>query len=182
MTGRLFWFTTALLLGLAVHIAYILFVPRSQMDAKMAAFTALAGVNRLAVIEPAALTSVIPEADPWFAHAVCVFDLASGPVRIGAHIPDGYWLISLFAPNGDSFYSLNDRQAGVRNLDLVVTDRQSGRADEASLGAELAGGNAIVVRSPSRRGLALLRARVEMPALRARFTTDLAASTCGPAS
>lgn len=182
MKGRLFWFTTALLLGLAVHIAYILFVPRSQMSAKITALAALAGVNRLTVIEPAALDTVIPAADPWFAHAVCVFDLTSGPVRIRARIPDTYWLISFFAPNGDGFYSLNDRQAGVRELDLMITDRLSEGLEEGALGAQLAVGNAIVVRAPSRRGLALLRARVEMPLLRPRLTAELAASTCGPAT
>jgi uncharacterized membrane protein len=182
MKGRLFWLTTALLLGLAVHIAYILFVPRSQMDAKMAALTTLAGINRLAVIEPAALVDIIPEADPWFAYAVCVYDLASGPVRVRARIPQGYWLLSFYAPNGDSFYSLNDRQADVRELDVVVTDRPAEGAEEGTLGPALGGANSIVVRSPAEKGLALLRARVESPVLISRLKADLAASSCGPAT
>ena len=60
MSGRLFWFTAALLLGIAVHLAFILFVPRQQMEAKMSQFSALAGVNKLAVLTSEAVDRVLP--------------------------------------------------------------------------------------------------------------------------
>ena len=113
MSGRLFWFTVAVLLGIAVHISYILFVPRIQMDAKIGEFTRLAGINHLMVVQPDKLESVLPDADPSLAHAICVFDLSAGPVVVKARVPTGYWLISFYAPNGDGFYSPNNRQADV---------------------------------------------------------------------
>jgi uncharacterized membrane protein len=177
MSGRLFWFTTALLLGIAVHISYILFVPRTQMDDKMAEFTALAGINKLMVIEPDALAAVVPQADPAMIYAVCVFDVSAGPVLVRAHVPVGYWLISFFAANGDGFYSLNNRQADMRTLSLLVAGKADRpEADPAS--PQVGEGHEISVRSPSLQGLVLLRARVAAPALRSRIKADLAASVC----
>jgi len=182
MSGRLFWFTAALLLGIAVHLAYILFVPRQQMEAKMSEFSALAGVNKLAVLAPEAVDRVLPEADPALAVAACVFDLSDGPVMVNAKIPHGYWLVSLYAPNGDSFYSLNSRQADVSHLDLVIRNRASAAGDQAVPAPQAGAGNRVTVRSPSLRGLLLLRARVPTPALGPRIRADLTASACAPAT
>jgi uncharacterized membrane protein len=182
MNGRLFWLTAALLVGIAAHIAYILFVPRTQMDAKMSDFTALAGTNKLVVVEPDVLATVLPGADPGLAHAVCVFDLASGPVLIKAAVPAGYWLISFYAPNGDSFYSLNDRQADVRTLNLLLTPKSSDPGIDRLSNPQVGEGSEIAVKSPSARGLVLLRARIEAAALRTRVMGDLATSFCGRAN
>jgi len=180
MSSRLFWFTAALLLGIAVHLAYILFVPRQQMDAMMGQFSALAGINKLAVLTPEAVDRVLPEADPALAHAVCVFDLSAGPVVVKAKIPSGYWLVALYAPNGDSFYSLNSRQAGVNSLDLVIRNPANAAGDRAGPALQVGADNRVTVRSPSARGLVLLRARVPTPALGPRIRADLAASACSP--
>ncbi len=182
MSGRLFWFTAALLLAIAVHLAYILFVPRQQMAAMMDQFSALAGVNKLAVVAPEALDRVLPEADPALAYAVCVFDLSAGPVLVKAKIPFGYWLVSLYAPNGDSFYSLNSRQADVKSLDVVIRDRTSAADNRAGAAPQAGADNQVTVKSPSSRGLVLLRARVPTPALGPRIRADLAASACSPAT
>ncbi len=182
MSGRVFWLTAALLLGIAVHLSYILFVPRLEMDARMSQFSALAGTNKLAVVKPGALKDVFPEADPALAHAVCVFDLSAGPVLIKAKVPTGYWLVSFYAPNGDSFYSLNSRQADVRSLDLVIVNRARASDKAASPLPQADSDNQVTVRSPAMRGLVLLRARIPAPALRARIEVDLTASTCGHGS
>jgi len=182
MSGRLFWFTAALLLGIAVHLAYVLFVPRQQMEAKMGQFSALAGVNKLAVLTPEAVDRVLPEADPALAYAVCVFDLSGGPVTVKAKIPRGYWLVSLYAPNGDGFYSLNSRQAGVRRLDLVISNRTNAADKRAGPAPQAGTENRVTVRSPSASGLVLLRARVPTPALGPSVRADLAASACSPAT
>lgn len=182
MRDRLFWFTAALLLGIAVHLAYVLFVPRQQMEAMISRFSALAGVNRLAVLSPEAVDRILPEADPALAYAACVFDLSAGPVTVKAKIPLGYWLISLYAPNGDSFYSLNNRQADVKQLDLVIRGRANAGGDQAGPAPQAGAGNRVTVRSPSAHGLVLLRARVPTPALGTRIRADLAESACSPQS
>jgi len=182
MSGRLFWFTAALLLGLAVHLAYILFVPRQQMEARMAQFSALAGVNKLAVLEPRVLDRILPEADPALAYAACVFDLSPGPVVVKATIPAGYWLVSVYAPNGDSFYSLNSRQADVKTLDLVIRNQASAAGDQSGSAPQAGADSQVTVKSPSKQGLVLLRARVRTPALGPRIRADLAASACSPAT
>jgi uncharacterized membrane protein len=178
MSGRLFWVTAAVLLGIAVHIAYVLFVPRTQMDGKMAEFTGIAGTNKLVVVEPEALEGVVPVADLALVYAVCVFDVSAGPVTVKAHVPVGYWLISFFAANGDGFYSLNNRQADLRRLNLRVVSKDSPPADETDASPQVGEGNEIAVRSPSQQGLVLLRARVRTPALRTRVKAELAASVC----
>ncbi len=182
MSGRLFWLTVAALLGIAVHISYVLFVPRVQMDAKMSEFTRLAGTNHLVVVQQDALESVLPEADPSLVHAVCVFDLSAGPIVVKAKVPIGYWLISFYAPNGDGFYSLNNRQADVRNLDLVVIRKSDASSSDTAAEAQAGADNQITVRSPSLKGLVVLRARIATPAMLARVRADLAASQCVPAT
>ena len=182
MSGRLFWFTVAALLAIAVHISYILFVPRLQMDTKMSEFTRLAGVNHLMVVQPDKLQSVLPDADPSLAHAICVFDLSAGPVVVKAKVPTAYWLISFYAPNGDGFYSLNNRQADVRNLNLMVVNKSDGTNGNTETGVQAGADNRITVRSPSIRGLVVLRARIAAPAMLARMQADLSASNCVPAS
>ncbi len=182
MSGKLFWFSVAVLLGIAVHISYVLFVPRIQMDAKMSEFTKLAGINHLMVVQPDKLESVLPDADPSLAHAICVFDLSAGPIVVKAMVPTAYWLISFYAPNGDGFYSLNNRQADVRNLNLMVVNKSNGTNGDSSPDALEGTDNQITVRSPSIRGLVVLRARIAAPAMLARVQADLAASNCVPAS
>ncbi|AAL52534.1 hypothetical exported protein [Brucella melitensis bv. 1 str. 16M] len=54
--------------------------------------------------------------------ATCRFDLSNGPVHITTQRNVPYWSLSIYAPNGDNLYSLNDNVSNDRKLDLVIAD------------------------------------------------------------
>lgn len=91
---------------------------------------------------------------PDLLYATCAFDVSERPLRIRADpkVPH-YWSIALYAANSDNFFVVNDQQAGGRAVDLVLFGPTSGDAPAPYDGAR-------VVRSPTRRGLLLMRVLV----------------------
>ena len=83
---------------------------------------------------------------PDLAYSACVYDLSNGPIRITAAAWDDYMSVSAFAANSDNFFVINDREAP-EGVDLVLI-----RA-----GDEKPAGAAMVVESPSTRGIVLQR-------------------------
>lgn len=66
--------------------------------------------------------SPIGEHDPLFVEATCRFDLSDGPTHITAQGVVPYWSLSVYAPNGDNLYSINDSVSNERKLDLIIAD------------------------------------------------------------
>lgn len=67
-------------------------------------------------------TGPISDSDPLVKEATCRFDLSNGPVHITTQRNVPYWSLSIYAPNGDNLYSLNDNVSNDRKLDLVIAD------------------------------------------------------------
>lgn len=93
---------------------------------------------------------------PDLLYATCAFDLRAQPLRIRADPRSAghqaYWSIALYASNSDNFFVLNDRQTGTRPVDLLLIHRDTPARPHPA--------GASVVRSPSSRGLLLLRVLV----------------------
>lgn len=83
---------------------------------------------------------------PDLANSSCVFDLATGPVRVTAAPWDGYMSVSVYSANSDNIFVVNDRNAP-QGVDMIIYLRGTSRPS----GAEL------VVESPSRKGIVLQR-------------------------
>jgi uncharacterized membrane protein len=101
---------------------------------------------------------VLPSPD--LLYALCRYDVTDRPLRVRASPASpaspapaapggGYWSVALYAANTDNFYVLNDLQAAGRPADLVIVAPGSGPVNAAPTAA--------VVRSPSARGLVLMR-------------------------
>jgi uncharacterized membrane protein len=90
---------------------------------------------------------------PDFAYSVCAFDLSNGPITIQVAPWDGYWSLSLYAANSDNFYVANDREARA-GADIVVSRRARREDDEST---------ATFVRSPTSKGIALIRRLAPTP-------------------
>ena len=98
---------------------------------------------------------------PDLLYALCSFDLSAGPWRIQAdpRTPQ-YWSVALYAANSDNFWVGNDAEAHGRPLDVLLLG--PGQAAPGQLSQ--AGGvpaSARLVRSPSDRGLLLMRVLVQ---------------------
>lgn len=100
-------------------------------------------------------TGPVSDRDPLIQEASCRFDLADGPVHIttGANVP--YWSLSIYAPNGDNLYSLNDSVSNESNLDIILTD-PIGMASLRSDGSQV-DARSILIEQNIGQGVAVLR-------------------------
>ncbi len=69
-----------------------------------------------------------------------------------------YWSLSIYAPNGDNLYSLNDSVSNERKLDLILAD-PIGMASLRSDGSQ-ADARSILIEQNIGEGVAVLRAFV----------------------
>lgn len=172
MMQRLFWIVCTGLAAIALHLAYVLFMPGHEMGNLIQRFAAEKGRNDLALLLPEEAQDYFKADYPEMITAACAYDAASGPITMDAAIPDSYWTISIYAAGGELLFTLDDRQAGLDRMRFVLT-----RAGEPAPAPDA---DAIAVESPQGSGLVLVQARAQEKAYGPRLREAMAASTCGP--
>lgn len=108
---------------------------------------------------------------PDLANSSCVYDLSDGPVRIRVAPGDGYMSVSLYAANSDNYFVVNDRNAP-EGVDMILYRRGQPRP----------AGAALVVESPSRRGIVLQRRLAPTRAMFEAAAVARAGDVCEPLS
>ncbi|MBC2884727.1 hypothetical protein H7Q97_04830 [Ochrobactrum sp. CM-21-5] len=112
------------LLGLVgaaiVHIAVLFLVPVYSDKNAWSRIESASDAYRFHRIDPQ--HGPVSDNDPLVKQATCRFDLADGPVHITTKGDVPFWSLSVYAPNGDNLYSLNDSVSNERQLDLIVAD------------------------------------------------------------
>src|SRR5262245_42931672 len=90
-----------------IHIVAVLTLPMLAPKNAHARLAAL-GPTNIMIELPAAAPGhqVMPMMAPDVRYAFCRFDLANGPVRLTASVADDLWLVALYTPEGDNFYSV----------------------------------------------------------------------------
>lgn len=130
------------------HLATVFAAPYVLMDAAMDRISR--GGQRVNVWSHPQRTSensrAVVRPSPDLAYSACVYDLSGGPVRVTAAPWSDYMSVSVFAANSDNIFVINDRQAP-DGVDLVLVRR----------GQTPPEGAAMVVESPSERGIVLQR-------------------------
>ena len=116
---------------------------------------------------------------PDVRYAFCRFDLANGPVRVKATIADELWLIGLYTPDGENFYSVVGADMKRAEIDLVIAGADQ-TVEEAGVDAPETSDNVIVVNSPVSEGIALIRAPLAGPSRADQVERALRATACGP--
>jgi uncharacterized membrane protein len=146
------YIVAALLIAIAAHFAFIYAAPRALMRAAFDRVSAEGANTWHAADRVTPLSRTIVRPSPDFAYSACAYDLADGPLTLRVGAWHEYWSLSLYAANSDNYFVIDDREArtGV-NLTLVR------RIRDAPDGAER------VVRSPSARGIALIRRLAPTP-------------------
>ena len=118
--GRMVYILLCGIAGAALlHIVIILAIPAyAERDAwtKINALGPTEFFHILPKNKPGGLTS----ANPFTRTAVCRFDIAEKPVRITASGLAYYWSLAIFDPSGNEIYSMNDRTATEKKLDIAV--------------------------------------------------------------
>jgi len=111
-----------LLLGLIgaaiVHIAVLLLVPLYSSKNAWSHLEALGDTYRFHLLSEK--SGLISDQDPLMEQAACRFDLSEGPVHITTKGATPFWSLSVYAPNGDNLYSLNDNVSADKKLDLII--------------------------------------------------------------
>lgn len=145
MSAHAKYVIAALAAAALAHAAIVLAIPLLLMNVAMERIGG-GGFNHWRTAPRVTETSrTIVRPSPDFAYSACAYDLAAGPIVIRTAPWGEYWSLSLYADNSDNFFVVGDREARA-GADILLA--RPGDAVDS-------GEN--VVRSPSRRGIALIR-------------------------
>ena len=170
-----------LVLGGVVHIVTTLSMPRLASEDAFARLARLGPPNVVQLIPDATPgQTVLPRMDPAFLSAVCVYDLSAAALRVRVPTTPDYTSISFYTRYGLAYYALNDHAAGARTIELqLMTAAQRAALPEDE---EITAADRLIVESPTREGMVLIRALVRDRGLREEIRARLAAANCSPTS
>ena len=177
MRGLLFWTVAILLLAGVVHLGYVLVLPHIEMQAKIEELRREVGSGGLKVLSREDSIRLMGPDGRWLVHALCVYDLAQGPMTVSAAVPDTYWSMAIYSAAGETFYSLNDRQAGVDQVDIEIR-QPTAPAPEDESDLTLPEDDTFIVRAPDQVGVVVMRALAGENAEYQRSAETLARSSC----
>jgi uncharacterized membrane protein len=121
MRRQFFWLIAATILALIAHVAYVLFVPNRSFSGAIDAALGGASTNSFAILDPAAQLQLLPFASRDNIIGICKFDLASGPVRVAAKLPEGFWSFAVYTLDGEQVYAINDTQADTNSFTVELS-------------------------------------------------------------
>ena len=170
----------AVVLGGLIHIAAVLMLPMLAPKNAHARLAALGPANTMIEL-PAATPGrqVMPMMASDVRYAFCRFDLANGPVRLSATIADELWIIALYTQDGENFYSVPGADMRRAKIDLVIAAADQ-TVEEAGVDAPESSDDVIVVNSPAREGIALIRAPLAGPSRAEQVERALRSTACAP--
>ncbi|PSJ51079.1 DUF1254 domain-containing protein [Kumtagia ephedrae] len=157
-----------------VHIVILLMIPSFSARDAWTRLSAASGLYEVARID----TGTGGAADPSAAAAACRFDLADGVVHVSAPSKVPFWSISVYDRDGTNLYSLNDRAAPDRLLDLVVLTPDQMIELRKDLPEEFA--QSVLVELPLGEGIVVLRALAPDASWRPAVDAFLAEAACIP--
>jgi len=173
----LLWLLGALLLGGIVHLATVLLLPSLASQDAYARVAAIAPVNSvIPVPPPTPEKAVMPFMDPAFAVSVCRYDLSTGPLKFSVPISPAYTSVSFYTRSDVPYYAINDRAAGRRviELDLMTAAQRAEMPEDL----DVTRADRLIVTSPTRTGLIVIRALVPEPGWVAAARAALASAQC----
>ena len=178
MRNALFTTLTIIFLAAFIHIVAVLSLPYLAPKNAWARVTALTDENQMIVL-PAASPShqSLPLMAPDVRYGVCRFNLDNGPVRLSTQILDDLWSIAFYTPSGENFYAITGRELKRSQIEIIIsTQNEVGVKAGASLLDEIE--DLIVVDSPVREGIALIRAPLLGPSYAAQTEAALQQGSC----
>jgi uncharacterized membrane protein len=166
-SGRLKYVIAGLVIAIVAHVAAINALPLVLMNAAMQRISngRYNTWHMAPRVTPASRGVVRPSPD--LAYAACPYDLSQGPLRISVAPWNSYWSLSLYADNSDNFFVVDDREA--RGGAAITLVRAGAAAPDHAVD---------VVRSPSTRGIALIRRLAPTPDAYAQAVAVAANDVC----
>jgi uncharacterized membrane protein len=179
MSRWLFWLLGGVLLGGIVHLATVLWLPRTATQDAYSRLTPIAPANTVSALpEPSPDTMSLPYMDPAFATAVCRYDLSDGPLQLSLNVSQAYTSVSFYTRYGQAYYAINDRAAGRRVIELeLMTEEQHSEMPEEE---DVTAADRLIVESPTETGIILMKALAPEPGLMTMARDALATGRCRP--
>lgn len=170
-----------IVLGLIVHLAAVLMMPYLAEQDAYARLAAVAEPNEVTPLDdPSAVGAVLPAVDPAFISAVCLYDLATGPIKVRVPTTEDYTSVSFYTRYGLPFYAINDRSAGRSIIELdLMNARQRAALPEDD---EVTAADRLIVDSPGDEGIVLIRALVRERSARDEVRERMQMANCTPSS
>jgi uncharacterized membrane protein len=179
MIRWLLWSAGGLVLGGVVHLASIMWLPRTATQDAYARLASFAPVNGFKILPaPAPADSTMPFMDPAFAAAVCRYDLTKGPVKLLVPVSQAYTSLTFYTRYDIAYYAINDRSARRRaiELDLMTTKQRDNMPEDEDVTAA----DRLIVESPTVTGLIVARAFSPEPSLLPIATATRIGAQCTP--
>lgn len=171
------WILGALLLGGIVHLSTVLAMPETATQDAYARLSRITPVNAVVQLDgPTAQKANLPFTDPAFAVAVCRYDLSAGGLKLRTPLSQAYTSVTFYTRNSVAYYAINDRAAGRRAIELdLMTQEQHAQMPEEE---DVTAADRLIIESPTKHGLILLRALAPEPGLMAMARRALAGAQC----
>lgn len=168
-----------LVLGGLVHILSIFALPQLAQNDAYARLSGLGKANEIIQVpEPTPFAATLPRLDPAFVFAACVFDLSRGPLAVSVPTTPDLTSIAFYTRQGRVFYSLNDRAAARRSIDLqLMTAQQRALLPR---GEDITAADLLIIESPATQGTVFIRAFVREEGARQNVRNLLNSAKCQP--
>jgi uncharacterized membrane protein len=179
MIRILTWLVAASLFAVVAHIAYVLFLPRYEMNRLIGEAAGAVGTNTFAVLDATEQELILKQSGRTAVAGLCPFDLSTGTLVFDAALPDAIWSFAIYSETGKDAYAINETQAGTNRFRLTVTQSPGliGMLwGEASDSGVITDGWAAT--TPSSRGLAVLWVALDDRQLRSAYADVMKKSTC----
>ncbi len=120
---------------------------------------------------------VLPYQLPDSRIAICRFDVAKGPLKLMAVLPEPGWSLSLYADDGRGFYAFpaNGRQRFTLNVTVLPSGDRFLATIPASRSQTI---ETSTIVSPTRAGIAVIRAPIHGRTYSTQIEKDLALAQC----
>lgn len=162
-----------------IHILAVLGLPYLAENSAWSRLSSLGDANTMLVLPPASASQqTLPLMAPDIRYAFCRYDLSSGPVRLGTQILDDLWMIALYTPHGDNFYTISGGDLKRAKVAMVISTEPETLLQLEADASEDAD-NVVIVKAPEPTGIAMIRAPLRGPAYAARTELALKRASCG---
>lgn len=177
---KLSWLTlpTAIILACIIHVAAVLGLPLLAPKTAWDRLSALGEPNEMVILPAAAPEhQSLPMMAPDVRYAVCRFDISEGPVRLSTQILDDFWVIAFYTPGGQNFYTVSGGELKRNKIEIIISTKKEAIFE---IGANILDDidDLVVVASPEREGIAMIRAPLSGPSYALRTELALKRGSC----
>ncbi len=175
----LLYLLLCLVLAGLIHVVAVLALPALAPKNAWARLVPLGAPNTM-ILLPAASpgNQVMPMMGPDIRYAICRFDLKAGPVRLRAGVPNDLWMIALYTPAAENFFTVQGADIRRGKIDLIIA-KEDQEVAESGVDAPEEAEDVVVVKSPVEEGVAMIRAPLSGESRAASVETALRSTYCG---